>query len=172
MLTGKMELDEFYEVGGVILTEFDVVDGKPAHGLARGYYRLHLQLILICLFGALLLVTAGVTGLKAMLSFVFSAVVLWKLFFPLLLNNYPPLLTGLLIVALLTAVVTFSVGGLNRRGLATFLGSMLGVLLTCGLAVWFVRLFHLHGAVRPFAETILYSGYYHLNITDMYIASQ
>jgi len=171
MLTGKMELDEFYEVGGVILTEFDVVDGKPAHGLARGYYRLHLQLILIGLFGALLLVTAGVTGLKAMLSFVFSAVVLWKLFFPLLLNNYPPLLTGLLIVALLTAVVTFSVGGLNRRGLATFLGSMLGVLLTCGLAVWFVRLFHLHGAVRPFAETILYSGYYHLNITDMYIAS-
>ena len=171
MLTGKMELDEFYEVGGVILVEYDVVDGIPAHGLARGYYRLHLQLILIGLFGALLLVTAGVTGLKAMLSFVFSAIVLWKLFFPLLLKNYPPLSTGLVIVAVLIAVITFSVGGLSRRGIATFLGSMLGVLLTCGLAVWFVHLFHLHGAVRPFAETLLYSGYYYLNLTDMYIAS-
>ena len=171
MLTGKMELDEFYEVDGVILVEYDVVDGKPSHGLARGYYRLHLELILICLFGALLLVTAGVTGLKAMLSFVFSAIVLWKLFFPLLLKNYPPLSTGLIIVAVLTAVITFSVGGLSRRGLATFIGSMLGVLLTCGLASWFVHLFRLHGAVRPFAETLLYSGYYYLNLTDMFIAS-
>jgi len=171
MLTGKMELDEFYEVDGVVLVEYDVVDGKPSHGLARGYYRLHLELILICLFAALLLVTAGVTGLKAMLSFVFSAIVLWKLFFPLLLKNYPPLSTGLIIVAVLIAVVTFSVGGLNRRGLATFMGSMLGVLMTCGLAVWFVHLFRLHGAVRPFAETLLYSGYYYLNLTDMFIAS-
>lgn len=43
--------------------------------------------------------------------------------------------------------------------------------MTCGLAVWFVHLFRLHGAVRPFAETLLYSGYYNLNLTDMFIAS-
>jgi uncharacterized membrane protein len=72
---------------------------------------------------------------------------------------------------LLTAVITFSVGGLNRRGLATFAGSMLGVLLTCGLAVWFAKAFALHGAVRPFAETLLYSGYYSLRLTDIFIAS-
>jgi hypothetical protein len=51
------------------------------------------------------------------------------------------------------------------------MGSMLGVLMTCWLAVWFVHLFRLHGAVRPFAETLLYSGYYYLNLTDMFIAS-
>lgn len=171
MLTGKMELDEFYEKGGIVLVEYDIVDGKPSHGLARGYYRLHLELILIGLFGGLLLVTAGVTGLKAMLSFIFSAIVLWKLFFPLLLKNYPPLSTGLILVAVLTAVITFSVGGLSRRGLATFSGSMLGVFMTCALASWFVHLFRLHGAVRPFAETLLYSGYYYLNLTDMFVAS-
>jgi len=41
---------------------------------------------------------------------------------------------------------------LHARGhyrLATFAGSMLGVLLTCGLAVWFAQAFRLHGAVRP-----------------------
>jgi len=48
---------------------------------------------------------------------------------------------------------------------------MLGVLLTCGLAVWFAKAFHLHGAIRPFAETLLYSGYYNLNLTDIFIAS-
>ncbi len=171
MLTGKMELDEVYETGAFVLVEYDVVEGRPAHGVARGHYRLHLQLVLIGLFVGLLLIVAGVTGLKAALSFLFAAILLWKLFFPLLLLGFAPIPTGLVVVAVITAVVTFSVGGLNRRGLATFSGSMLGVLLTCVLALWFAKAFHLHGAVRPFAETLLYSGYYDLRLTEIFIAS-
>ncbi|WP_296804902.1 YibE/F family protein [Thiocapsa sp.] len=171
MLTGKLELDEFYETGSVILVEYDLLDGQPAHGMARGYYRLQMQLLLIGCFVALLIGVAGVTGLKAALSFVFAALVLWKLYFPLLLLGYPPIPAGLAVVAVLTGVVTFSVGGLSRRGIATFSGSMLGVLLTCGLAVWFAQAFNLHGAIRPFAEALLYSGYYELRLTDIFIAS-
>jgi uncharacterized membrane protein len=117
-LSGKMEFDEFYETGDVILVEYDVVDGLPNHGMARGHYRLGMQLILIFAFALLLLLFAGVTGLKAMLSFIFAAMVLWKLFFPLLLRGYSPIPTGLAIVALLIAVIAFSVGGLNKRGLS------------------------------------------------------
>jgi uncharacterized membrane protein len=171
MLTGKMEFDEFYEAGDTVLVEYDVADGKPCHGMARGHYRLRLQLFLIALFTVLLLAVAGVTGLKAALSFIFAVLVLWKLFFPLLLRGFPPISTGLAVVAVLTAVITFSVGGLSRRGVATFAGSMLGVLLTCGLAVWFARAFKLHGAVRAFAETLLYAGYFELNLMDIFIAS-
>ncbi len=171
MLTGRMEFDEFYEVGSVVLVEYTMVDGSPEHALVRGHYRLGIQLVLILLFGTLLLVVAGATGLKATLSFIFAAMVLWKLFFPLLLQGYPPLPTGLLVVAVLTGVITFSVGGLNRLGLATFAGSMLGVLLTCGLAVLFSNMFRLHGAIRPFAESLLYAGYYELSLMDIFIAS-
>ncbi len=166
-----MELDEFYEAGKVILVEYTAPDGKPANAIARGHYRLNLQLFLIAIFGALLLCVAGVTGLKAGLSFVFAAMVLWKVFFPLLLRGFPPISTGLGIVAMLTGVICFSVGGLTRRGLSTFAGSMLGLLITCGLAVWFAKMFRLHGAVRPFAEMLLYSGYYELNLVDIFIAS-
>jgi uncharacterized membrane protein len=171
MLTGKLEFDEFYDVGATVLVEYDVRSGRPANAVVRGHYRLRLQLILIGLFGLLLIVVAGVTGLKAALSFIFAAMVLWKAFFPLILRGYPPLLTGLALVAILTAVITFSVGGLNKRGLATFAGSMMGVLLTCLLADLFTDAFKLHGAIRPFAETLLYSGYYTLNLTDIFIAS-
>jgi len=170
-LTGKLEMDEFYESGKVILVEYQVRDGKPADAVTRGYYRLQLQIILIFLFFILLVAVAGVTGLKAALSFLFAIMVLWKLFFPLLLNGFPPIPTGLGIVSLLTGVICFSVGGLNRRGLATFIGSMLGLLLTTGLATWFAHLFRMHGAVRPFAEMLLYSGYYDLNLTDIFVAS-
>ena len=171
MLTGKMELDEFYRVGSEILVEYDRVNGTPEHGMARGHYRLRMQLVLIILFGLFLILIAGVTGLKALLSFFFTAIVLWKLFFPMILLGFPPIPVGLLIVAGLTAVITFSVGGLNRRGMATFTGSMLGVLLTCSLAILFQRLFALHGAIRPFSETLLYSGFFSLDLTHIYIAS-
>ena len=89
MLIGKMEFDEFYENGRIVLVEYDTIDGKPKNGVARGYYRLHLQLVLIGLFSLLLLLVAGITGLKAVLSFVFVAMALWKLFFPLLLLPSP-----------------------------------------------------------------------------------
>jgi uncharacterized membrane protein len=171
MLTGKMELDEFYEPDKVILVEYNVRDGKPSDAIARGYYRLRLELVLIGLFCLLLLAVAGVTGLKAALSFIFAAMVLWKLFFPLILRGFPPISTGLGIAGLLIGVISFSVGGLTRRGLSTFTGSMLGVLLTCGLTVLFTHMFRLHGAVQPFAEMLLYSGYYGLRLTDIFIAS-
>ncbi|MFH0976374.1 MAG: YibE/F family protein [Spirochaetota bacterium] len=171
MLTGKLELDEFYEKGGTILVEYNIRDGKPYNAIARGYYRLRLQFVLICLFTLLLFAVAGVTGLKAALSFIFSAMILWKLYFPLLLQGYSPIPAGLGIVAILMAVICFSVGGLNKRGLITFIGSMLGVVVTCGLAAWFNSMFHMHGAVRPFAEMLLYSGFYELNLTDIFIAS-
>src|SRR5665647_641459 len=67
MLTGKMELDEFYAAGTVILVEYSAPDGKPINAVARGSYRLGLQLFLICLFGLLLFAVAGMTGLKAAL---------------------------------------------------------------------------------------------------------
>lgn len=171
MLTGKLELDEFYEAGSVVLVEYDLVGGHPNHGVARGHYRLHLQLLLVAVFFALLVAIAGVTGLKAALSFVFAALLLWKLYFPLLLLGYPPIPTGLAVVAVLTAVITLSVGGLNRRGIATFSGSMLGILLTCGLTLWFAQGFNLHGALRPFAESLLYAGHYDLRLTEIFIAS-
>jgi len=135
LLTGKMEFDEIYEAGDVILVEYSYdKEGHPRNGLTRGHYRLRLEILLITLFGGLLLLVAGKTGLKAMLSFVFVAVVLWKLYFPLLLLSYPPLSTGLGVMALLTAVITLT-------------------------------------AVRPFAETLLYSGHYDLNLTHIFIAS-
>ena len=63
------------------------------------------------------------------------------------------------------------VGGMNRRGLAAWLGTLLGIAATCALALIFSGPFHLHGAVRPYAETVLYSGYPYLDMTRIFLAS-
>jgi len=173
LLSGRLDLDELYRPGDRILVEYEAAatEGAVIHPRPRGPDRLRPTGALVALFAALLLGLAGLTGLKALLSFVFSALVLWKVFFPLLLRGAPPLLAGLAVTALLTAVIAFAVGGMNRRGLATFLGSMAGVATTCGLALIFTRAFRLHGAVRPFSETLLYAGYSHLDLTQIFMAS-
>jgi uncharacterized membrane protein len=39
------------------------------------------------------------------------------------------------------------------------------------MAAVFTKQFHLHGAVLPFAETLLYSGFAHLDLTKIYVAA-
>jgi uncharacterized membrane protein len=170
-LTGKMELDDVLVEGRDILLEYSVQDGHISTAVARGHYRLHMELLLVVLSAGLLFLVAGWTGLKAMLSFLFSILMIWKVMIPLFLKKHDPILVALCVVAALTAAVCFLVGGLNRKGLVTFVGTFLGLLLTCVLAHFSTRALRLHGAVLPFAETLLYSGFYYLHLTRIFVAS-
>lgn len=170
-LTGKLELDELYREGEQLLVQYPVADGKPGTGIARGHYRIHVEIILLILFAALLVVVAGATGLKALVSFAFAALMIWKVMIPLFLSGIDPIAPALGVVACLTGAISFLVGGLNRKGLTTFLGAFLGMVLTAALALLFARLFQVHGAVRPYAETLLYSGYYDLKLTRIFTAT-
>jgi uncharacterized membrane protein len=169
-LQGKMELDEIYAPGHTILLEFSDKDGSIEAAFSRGHYRIRIELFLIGLFAAALIAVGGWTGLKALLSFAFAALMLWKVMVPLFLKGHDPIWVALGTVATMTAAISFLVGGLTRKGLVTFLGAFLGLGLTCILAVLFSDSFKIHGAVRPFAETLLYSGYYHLNLTRIFLA--
>lgn len=182
LLTGKLEVDEYYTAGDEALVEFSV----DSHGVirasyVRGHYRLHYELVLAIVFSVLLLVTAGWTGVKALLSFVFSVLMIWKCMVPLLLRGgisiggrllvIDPVILGLIVVALLTAAISFLVGGVSRKGLTTLLGSFLGLLLTGILAIYYTKCFKIHGAVQPFSEMLLYSGHPHVDLTRIFIAS-
>jgi len=171
-LMGQMDRDKIFKPGDTAL----VVLSLDAHGNIRfvnpqDHYRLDLELVLLGLFGLALLCFGGWTGLKALLSFVFSALMLWKVLVPGLLKGYPPVITAFGTVAVLTAVVIFLVAGLNRKGVVAFLGAMLGVMTSAMLAIYYTTAFHLHGAVLPFAETLLYSGFGHLNLTEIFVAA-
>jgi len=171
LLTGKMEMDEMYSEGKEILVEYSIINNAPAVAFARGHYRIRLEIILVVLFALLLILVGGWTGFKAILSFLFSALMIWKVMIPLFLKGKDPIIVGLLIVAALTAAISFLVGGLTRKGLVTFTGAFLGLLLTCVLANIFSRQFRIHGAVRPYAENLLYSGFEYLNLSRIFIAS-
>lgn len=170
-LLGQMDRDKLFRPGDVayVILTLDA-DGQVVYVNPQAHYRLGLELVLLGLFAAMLLLFGGMTGFKALLSFVFAGMVLWKVLVPLLLKGTDPVWLALGVVALLSATIIFLVAGVNRIGMTAFLGAFLGVLCSCGLAVYFTTKFHVHGAVMPFAETLLYAGYGHLNLTRIYMA--
>ncbi len=171
ILMGKLELDKLFFVGDKVLLALDVNDdGEIVNGNAVDHYRIDVMGLLFILFVFALIAYAGWTGLKAVLSFVFTGVVIWKMLIPGFLSGINPLILAVLIMTMITAVIIFLIGGLNRRGVVAFLGSISGVTITALLAVLFGTLFKIHGAVKPFSETLLYSGYGNLNLTYIFLS--
>lgn len=171
MLMGKLELDKMFSVDDVALVVISV-DGNGGFVYANviDHYRIRVEIVLLLLFSGLLILYAGVTGAKALLSFLFTGVVIWKVLLPGFLNGLNPILLSLLIVSVLSAAIIFLVGGISKKGIIAFLGTISGVGITAVISILFGNLFHIHGAVKPFSETLLYSGYAHLDLSAIFIS--
>lgn len=171
-LMGKLELDTIYSPGdrALVTLQLDDSNNTILHANVVGFYRINIEIILLAFFVILLLVYAGWTGVKAVFSFGFTALLIWKVLLPGFLRAINPVLLSLGIVILLTGAIIFLVGGLTRKGTVAFFGAAAGVLLTMGLSLIFGKLFRVHGAVKQFSETLLYSGFANLNLTQIFLS--
>lgn len=174
-LLGDPEFDWLYKPDEKALVSISkTADGKLVPELL-GPYRLRTAGYLTLLFFILLIVVAGQVGIKAILSFIFSILVIWKALIPLCLAGYDPIPLSLGIVAIITGAITMLVGGVTRKGFTAYLGSLLGLITTCILAMLFAPGFYLVGTTRPFAKSLLFSNpqlnLYQFFIAGMFIAS-
>jgi len=171
-LVGKMEIDKFFAPGDEVLTILNLNPDKTEviYATAYEHYRTDKTFFLAGLFFVFLIIISGWTGFKAIVSFVFSGVMIIRVLLPAMLRGIDPVIGSLITVTILTAVIIFLVGGLTRKGLTAFSGAIGGVLLTSALAWSFTYWFKIHGAVRPFAETLIYNGYQNLNLVHLFIA--
>ena len=171
-MIGKLELDKFFIPGDKVFVVLDLTEDHTdvAYANVIDHYRTDKTILLILLFFACLILVAGWIGLKAIMSFIFSGAVIFKVLLPSILWGWNPILTTLLVVSVLTAVIIFLIGGLTRKGATAFIGSMGGVVVTTILAMVFTYAFKLNGATQPFTETLLYSGFGHLNLPQIFIS--
>jgi len=170
-LVGKLEMDKIFVPGDKALAVIDFDGEEIKYITLIDHYRINLELILFISFIILITVFAGWTGAKAILSFVLSIVVIWKVLVPTLLKGWNPIWVSLVVVAFLTVFVILLVSGYNKMSFAAIAGSLSGTFLSCILAVLFGKLFKIHGAIMAFSESLLYSGYGHLNLTRIFIAA-
>ncbi len=171
LLQGSLEQDKLFSVGD----KAQVVVSSDGDTILRvtmtDHYRLPGELLLAAVFVVFLVLVAGRTGIRAILSFTLTVLAIWKLLVPLYLKGYNPIWAGLSINLLLTTLIIALVYGFDRRCASAVCGSFLGILVTCVLGVVFTNLFQIHGAVMAYSESLLYAGFQDLNLTQIFMAS-
>ncbi len=181
LLTGSLSQDKIFRPGDVAqcVVHYNIAEEAAETRTENGiisvnlidYYRLHGELILALAFAVFLIVFAGGVGLRSVLSFVVTILVLWKILVPLYLKGFNPILAGFIVTAVLTFCILALVYGFDRRLFSSFCGAMLGIGFAAVLSVICTKAFHIHGAVMANSESLLYSGYEFLNLTEIFMAS-
>lgn len=171
LLQGSLEQDKLFEPGDKAQVVISYSGDKILRVTMIDHYRVPGELLLAGLFVVFLVLFAGKTGVRAILSFMLTILAIWKLLVPLYLNGYNPIWVGLATNLLLTTLIIALVYGFDRRCAAAVSGSFLGILVTCVLGVAFTDLFRIHGAVMAYSESLLYAGYQDLNLTQIFMAS-
>ena len=169
-LSGSLEKDKIYKEGDKALLTISYKDKEIKSVVMSDHYRLDKEVILLGIFAILLIVFAGKNGFQAILSFAITVLTIWKVLIPCYLKGFSPVWTGVIITFVLTVVIIFFVYGFDKRTLSASLGSLLGVVTTCILGIWFTDLFKIHGAVMQNAESLLYSGYQSLDLTAIFMS--
>ena len=171
MLNGSLEQDKIFSPGDTAMVVVSHDGDAITNVTMSDHYRLGWEALLAAIFIVLLVAFAGPTGVRAILSFCLTILCLWKILVPLYLRGLNPIWVGLAVTLLLTILILALVYGFDRRCLSAVSGSFLGVLVACVLGVVFTDLFQIHGAVMENSESLLYSGYAHLNLTQIFMAS-
>ncbi len=169
-LRAQMDLDKIFAPSDKIIVAIPHnadLEREPinAQDFQRGQY----MLWLFGLFAFLLIAFAGWTGAKALLSFLFAALFIWKIVVPMCLSGENAILVCFGAVVLLSFAIIFLVAGFSRKALTAFSGAIFGVGISCIMAYFFARLFNINGGTMPFSQALLYSGHEYLNLTDLFV---
>lgn len=171
MLNGSLEQDKIFYPGDKALAVISHDGENILNVTMTDHYRINWEIILAVIFAAILIIFAGRTGLRSVLSFILTVLSIWKLVVPLYLKGFDPIIVGSIFTVLLSVIIVSLVYGFDKRALAASLGITAGVLVTAVSGIIFTGAFKIHGAVMSYSESLLYCGYQHLDLTKIFMAS-
>lgn len=111
--------------------------------------------VVVDIFLLLMLLVGGEKGFYATLALAFSLVFLLKITVPVIYSGGSPILAGLAMVLVSTAVTVFLIYGLSPRGVLGIGVVLAGEFVACGLFLLFSLLLHLSGFKSSDAENLL-----------------
>lgn len=170
-LNGSLAQDKIFSEGDIAFVVVSHSGDQITTVTMTDHFRLDKEVILAGLFLLLLILFAGKTGVRAILSFADTILIMWKILVPCLLKGWNPVWLSLGLVLLMTAVILSLIYGFDRRCLAAVSGAILGIAVTAVLGIVFTDMFKIHGAVMESSESLLYAGYQNLNLTSIFMAS-
>ncbi len=171
MLNGSLEQDKMFYPGDPAQVVVSYDGDEILMVTMIDHNRIPMELVMGAIFILFLILFAGRTGIRAVLSFLLTILALWKILVPSYLKGYNPIWMGLIFTLILSLLIIALVYGFDRRCASAVSGTFLGVLVTCVMGAVFTDLFKIHGAVMSSSESLLYAGYQDLNLTRIFMAS-
>ena len=170
-LNGSLSQDKIFAPGDTAFIAVSHSGGEITAATMVDHYRLDKEGVLALIFLLLLVVFAGKTGLRAILSFAVTLLTMWKVLVPCLLKGYDPVAAAFLSVIFMNLVSLSLIYGWDRRCLASAMGAGLGIGVTALLGYVFTDALMIHGAVMESSESLLYVGLSNIDLTRIFIAS-
>ena len=126
-LNSALDKDKLFEAGDIAWAMIQPGSGQGAPVVTLiDHYRITAEACIVAILALLLICFGGVIGCGAMVSLVASAVIVWKLLIPLLLDGVNPMMASFVTVIVLTVLIDVLVAGFSRRCLTAILGSVAG----------------------------------------------
>lgn len=170
LLSGSLEYDEFYKEGDKVLV-FVKDQGERLEGKILSLIRVDKILILTGIFLTLLFMYAGITGVKALLSFAGTVAIIWKYLIPALKNGDGIFSLTVVTLVFLSGLIIFLVAGFTKKGFTAFLGTLSGLFVTGALTFFFGDTFKIDGMNQPFAQSLLFSTGGTVDILSIFYAA-
>ncbi|MBR4744158.1 MAG: YibE/F family protein [Oscillospiraceae bacterium] len=161
------------EVGDSVIFTVKTHDDGSHIATVYEFNRLPTLIVCLILFFAVIILVGGRTGLKSLIGLIFTAVCLFVILIPLLLKGAPTVVTTVLVCAYMAAVSFTVLGGVHRKTVSAFLGTMAGVLIALIFGLAAQHFAKIDGFRLDTAEELLQMRYYDspLRLKGLLVAS-
>lgn len=150
---GQLERDHPVVPGDKLLLLNEYNDGgELIFSSVVDHYRLPALAAMVAIFAILLVITCGPTGLKTVLSFTFTLLLMWKAMIPWFLRGISPLLVAMVVGNVMTAGTILLVSGFCPRSYGAILSSLGCSLITLFVARIFIYFLNLDGSTLPWLK--------------------
>lgn len=167
-LNSALDKDKLYEAGDTAWAMLQPGNDKPIVTLID-HYRTETEAWIFGILALILIAFGGVTGCGALVSLVASAVIVWKLLIPLLLQGINPIASAFVTVIALTVMIDLLVAGFTKRSMVAIAGSLAGTLVTCGASLLLTHLLKLDGGDLPYVVPLLAQSSMRIDMRGLYI---
>ncbi len=171
IFNGTMEFDEYYQPGDSLIVAVSDNGQEPVRVQIVARDRLVMLGILCAILLLSLLLYAGKTGARALLSFAGCVLILWQLLIPQLLAGGSAILWSSVCVVALVVLILGSVAGFSRKSVAAFTGTLLGLIITGVLGWWACNLMHLDGMTQVMAQSLFFETGMTLDLRQIFCAA-
>jgi len=125
---------------------------------------------LVIAFILVLILIGGLKGIKSLLALGLTVLAIYKILLPAILKGSSPLVVTILVLAVVTFLTMFIIGGLTRKSMAATLGTIGGVMIAGLLAILVGDLAYLSGFATEESRMLLFIDGFEVDMQGLLFA--